>query len=250
VNQDSIERIRSATFPIERRGYDKREVERFLGRLADWLEGGGADQARSDLVKRELERIGEKTARILTAAEDAAEQLRAEAGAEAREIVEAARLEADGTRGAADRDAAESRAEADGYAERGRTEADSYAARVRAEADDHAAQVRTEADEDATETRASSEHEAQNTVAAARLEAKRTVEEGNRRRRDVEAVIADLEERREAVLEEMRRLSSELVGTATQHRPGAGGGPPGTAPSEARPAPEPESAPQAAPREL
>src|SRR5918994_3485413 len=52
VDQDSIERIRSATFPIARKGYDKREVERFLNGLADWLEGGGSDQALSEVIKR------------------------------------------------------------------------------------------------------------------------------------------------------------------------------------------------------
>ena len=79
MQQDSIERIRSATFTISRKGYDKREVERFLNKLADWLEAGGGDQARSDLVKRELERVGEKTGRILSEVETAAQEIRAEA---------------------------------------------------------------------------------------------------------------------------------------------------------------------------
>ena len=37
MDRDSIGRIRSATFPVGRRGYEKREVDRFLNKLADWL---------------------------------------------------------------------------------------------------------------------------------------------------------------------------------------------------------------------
>ena len=65
MEDNSIERIRSATFTIARHGYDKREVERFLHKLADWLEAGGEDEARADLVKRELERVGQRPADIL-----------------------------------------------------------------------------------------------------------------------------------------------------------------------------------------
>jgi DivIVA domain-containing protein len=94
VDQDSIDRIRSATFPVGRRGYEKREVDRFLNRLADWLETGGGDQARAELVRRELERIGEQTGRVLTDAHDVGEQLRAEAEREAKRIVDDAEAHA------------------------------------------------------------------------------------------------------------------------------------------------------------
>jgi DivIVA domain-containing protein len=90
VDRDSIDRIRSATFPIGRRGYEKREVDRFLNRLADWLETGGGDQSRAALLRRDLERIGQQTGKILTDAHDVAEQLRAEAEREAHRIVDEA----------------------------------------------------------------------------------------------------------------------------------------------------------------
>ena len=70
VDQTSLDRIRNATFPTSRRGYDKHEVEKFLARLADWLETGGGDESRSDAVKRELERVGERTGAILSQAEE------------------------------------------------------------------------------------------------------------------------------------------------------------------------------------
>jgi DivIVA domain-containing protein len=90
VDKDSIDRIRAATFPVARRGYEQREVDRFLNRVADWLETGGGDQARSDLVRRELERIGQKTGQILNAANDAAAQIQAEAETAAADIRDAA----------------------------------------------------------------------------------------------------------------------------------------------------------------
>jgi hypothetical protein len=61
---------------------------------------------------------------------------------------------------------------------------------------------------------------------AAERDAQRIVEEANRRRRDTEAVISDLEERRDAVLSELEKLASGLAGTATEHR---GGGQPAAA---------------------
>jgi cell division initiation protein len=90
VDRDSIDRIRSATFPIGRRGYEKREVDRFLNRLADWLETGAGDQSRAELLRRDLERIGQQTGKILTDAHDVAEQLRGEAEREAHRIVDEA----------------------------------------------------------------------------------------------------------------------------------------------------------------
>src|SRR5688500_17701320 len=102
MDQDSIDRIRAASFPVARKGYEKREVDRFLSRIAECLEPGGADESRADLVRRELERIGQQTAKILTAAHDAGEAVRADSEAEggrllaqAREQTAAATEEAD-----------------------------------------------------------------------------------------------------------------------------------------------------------
>ena len=91
VDQTSLDRIRNATFPSSRRGYDKHEVEKFLARLADWLETGGGDESRSDAVKKELEKVGQRTGAILAQAEESAQQIRAEADEEARGAVEHAR---------------------------------------------------------------------------------------------------------------------------------------------------------------
>ena len=95
----TVERIRRITFPLARRGYSKREVDRFLERLADWLETGQGDPARAELMRREFARVGERTSGIVAEAERAAAQIRREAEREARQIVNRARDEAAAIRG-------------------------------------------------------------------------------------------------------------------------------------------------------
>jgi DivIVA domain-containing protein len=230
MDHDSIDRIRGATFPLARRGYEKREVERFLGKLADWLEHGGDDESRSDLVKRELDRVVQKTGGILMAAEEAAEELRADAVHDAEEIGSRVRAEADAARAAADKYETETRSAADAHGERSRVEADTYSRETREAADAYAAGIRKDAEIYAGETRErvevesaelteEAERSAEETVMKARADATRIVEEANRRRADVEAVIADLEGRRDSVVSDLERLASEVSGTATQHRP-------------------------------
>lgn len=186
MERESIERVRTATFTVARRGYDKREVDRFLSRLADWLESGGGDDSRSQVIRDELKRIGENTAKILTDAHEVAEAMREEA----------------------ERHATTARSEADANAERVRIEADEYAKEQRGEADSYTGRIRSEA-----ATEASALHE------QAERQAEEVAAEAARRRRQLETEIGELEERRENVLEDMQRLSSQLVGTATEHRP-------------------------------
>jgi DivIVA domain-containing protein len=217
MDQDSIERIRTATFKVARRGYDKREVDRFLEKLADWLETGGDDDARSEVVRSELERIGEQVAGILTSAHDASEALRADAEAQLEEQREAAKRYESGLRAEADAYSERTHIEADEYANETRGEADAYAARVRNEAAAEAATTREDADAYAESTRAQAEEDAAATIRQAEADARQTVDDADRRRREIEKVIADLAERRKTVIADMQRLSSELVGTATQH---------------------------------
>jgi len=73
--------LREATFPQALRGYDREAVHSFLDRIANWVEGGGATVAENvpGAMKDELAKVGERTAGILTAAEEAASKLRADA---------------------------------------------------------------------------------------------------------------------------------------------------------------------------
>lgn len=225
-----IERIRTATFTIGRRGYEKREVEQFLNQIADWLETGGGDQARSDIVKRELERVGQRTAGILATAEDSAEQIRADAEEAAAETTARAKSAAAATRRSADEYSDKTRNEADAYAARARKDADAYAAKTRGEADDYAAktrraadmyadQTRSAADQDAAATRNDADEDARQLVDAAEAKAARIVDEGSARRHDIEAVIGDLVARRDAVIAEANRLAAELRQVTNGHSP-------------------------------
>jgi DivIVA domain-containing protein len=233
VEDNSIDRIRSATFTIGRRGYEKREVERFLNQIADWLETGGSDQARSDVVKRELERIGQRTAGILASAEDSAEQLRVEADEQASQATERARAEAarsrkaadeysEKTRKGADEYSAKTRKAADEYGAKVRTEADEYSARTRTAADVYAGQTRSAAESDAQQARAEAEQKAREAIAAGEAKAQRIIDDGIKRRRDVEAVIADLVERRDQLIADATSLANDLRGVATRHTPAEG----------------------------
>src|SRR5215213_1742822 len=178
VDQTSLDRIRNATFPSSRRGYDKHEVEKFLARLADWLETGAGDESRSDTVKRELERVGQRTGAILAQAEESAQQIRAEAEEEARGTVNTANMEAEETR----------------------TEAERYATEMRVSVDAYARETRQAAEEEAAAARQQSEQEARETIAAAQAQARGILEEGTQRREEIEAAIADLVRRRNDVI--------------------------------------------------
>jgi DivIVA domain-containing protein len=220
---ETIERIRNATFTLTRRGYDRREVDSYLAKLSDWLEGGGADQVHGDTIQHELERIGRRTAKILTSAEEAAQALQADAKHEARQITEDARARVESTRTSADEYARKVRDEAQGIVDKAREEAEEQSrklrsevetdtARGRKEAEEHAKRVRSEADNYAAKVRS----EADEKVKEAEAKAIRMVEEGAARRRQMEKVIADLQARREAVVKGLEKLSTQLAGAASQ----------------------------------
>ncbi len=220
MDKDSIERIRTATFGVARRGYDKRQVDRFLEQLADWLETGGGDDARSEVVRTELERIGEQTGGILLAAHDASEALRASAEEDLQQERDEAQRYSSGLRAEADAYSERTHIEADEYATEARGEADSYAARVKNEANAEAATTREDADAYAESTRAHADEDAAESIRVAEATAHQMTEDATRRKGEIEKLIDDLAERRKAVLSDMQRLSSQLVGTATEHEDG------------------------------
>ncbi|MEO8092995.1 MAG: DivIVA domain-containing protein, partial [bacterium] len=193
MDRDSIERIRTATFTVARRGYEKRQVDHFLVQLADWLETGGEDDARSEVVRTELERIGKETSKILTDAHDVAAGLRAGADREADEQRSAADRYASGVRAEADTHSERTHIEADEYASETRGEADAYAARARKEANAEAATMREDADEYAITTRRAAEEAADETRLKAEQRGEQIVEEAARKRSETEKLIADLE---------------------------------------------------------
>ena len=69
--------------------------------------------------------------------------------------------------------------------------------------------------------REKADEDARRTGEAASTKAKRVVEEGERRRAQIEAVIGELEARRDGALEELQRLQGELASTVEKHKSGA-----------------------------
>ena len=175
MDWQDIDRIRVPGFTLARRGYDKHEVDRFLARLADWLETDAATEIGQMAVTRKLELVGKSTAHILMTTEQESAELRRNAEEECAQLV--------------------------------------------SEAEAAALQTRQAADEYAKQTRAAADADARRMAEAASAEARETVEEGERRRGQIEAVIADLEVRRDDALADLEALRSELGAAIASHRP-------------------------------
>jgi DivIVA domain-containing protein len=177
MDWQDIDRIRVPGFTLTRRGYDKHEVDRFLARLADWLETDAATEIGQMAVTRKLELVGKSTAHILMTTEQESAELRRNAEEECAQLV---------------------------------SDAEAAALQTRQAADEYAKQTRAEADADARRM-----------AEEASAEARETVEEGERRRGQIEAVIADLDVRRDDALADLDALRSELGAAIATHRPAA-----------------------------
>ena len=102
MDWNDIERIRVEGFPIARRGYDRRSVDKFLTELADWLETDAATDIGQKAITRKLELVGKSTANILLTTEQESEQMRRRAEEECAELRSEAEAAALATRRAAD----------------------------------------------------------------------------------------------------------------------------------------------------
>ena len=114
----SSHELRQASFPQALRGYDRESVHAFLERVADWIEGAGASAGPANRAQSEFAKVGERTAGILTAAEEAASKLRSEAEAYAERLRASAQEESRKATLTASQRADELIAEAEGKAER------------------------------------------------------------------------------------------------------------------------------------
>jgi len=225
TSESSIERIRAAKFPLIRKGYDPGQVDAFLVEVTEWLETGGTDEARAEVVRRDIERVGERTASILATAEDTAQQLRGDAEREVAAMLDRAESESRRVRTEADTYAAAARGEADEYAAKLRADADSYAAKTRADADAYARETRETADADAEREQAVADRRATEVIEVAEEKARRIVNDGSKRRREIEAVIGDLVKHRDRVIATANGLGAELQSVAAGHTPKAGADP-------------------------
>jgi DivIVA domain-containing protein len=102
MDNRSIERLNAPGFSIARRGYNQREVDNFLGELADWLTSDAAQEIGQLAVKHKLELVGKSTAQILLKTEEEAERLKLRTEEECAELQAEAELAAKDVRRAAD----------------------------------------------------------------------------------------------------------------------------------------------------
>src|SRR4051794_14789139 len=119
MDWNEIERLRIDGFTLARRGYDRREVDKFLGALLDWLETDAPKDLGGMAVKRKFELAGKSTAQILLTTEHESEQMLRQTEEECADL---------------------------------RNQAEVASREVRRAADEHSAKVREKADEDARRT--------------------------------------------------------------------------------------------------
>jgi hypothetical protein len=256
-------------FAMALRGYDRLQVDDYLERQQRWAaevvnrlgdaehraesSEAAAESLRSRLVEleakeeedadgppRSIAALGDRVGRILQTAWDAGEEVR-------EEVVSSARAEASAIeRRTAEREAAAATAldrahdearEIIAAAEARRADADADSARVREEAEGIA---RARAAELVSEAEAIAERVRNDASAAA----ERTIESGERRRAELEEVIAGLQQRRDAALAELDRVRAALeqVVAVPNLAPTVGAAP------EAQPEPEPEPTSEPEPR--
>jgi hypothetical protein len=184
-------------------------VRQFLAEVAKWVEGGGGD-----VVRRRLERIAHKSAKILADAEDGAEALRREAEHEARTLLEEAKAEADSCRSSAEAETREQLRDARIEATSTREAANQYASETGRKADEYAEQTRLEAKRESDELREEAAKEAKQAVRSAEQRADQVVAEATRRREDIDKVIGDLAGERDSVVAQVRELVVELEASA------------------------------------
>jgi DivIVA domain-containing protein len=105
--RSAAERLRTVSFPLAVRGYDRRTVDEFLEELHALVSDLESRQTREGVVQKALDELGEETAGILQRAH-----------ATADEIAARSRAQADGRLQRAEREAEIVRREADEYAEK------------------------------------------------------------------------------------------------------------------------------------
>src|SRR5437764_10365622 len=117
--------VRNVSFPTAVRGYERREVDRYVQRVNRVIAELEITRSPESAVRHALDRVGEQTSGILQRARETADEIihtaRSEAEdttargkAGARELIEDARAEADRVVDEARRQAQEARGEAEG----------------------------------------------------------------------------------------------------------------------------------------
>jgi DivIVA domain-containing protein len=193
--------IRDVSFPIAVRGYERHAVDAYIqrvNRVIAELEVGSSPQAA---VRHALDRVGDEIGGVLQHARQSAEEITAEALAEAAATTAKARTEAEQIMGDVERQAHELRG-------RSKQQADEMLARAR----EQAAELTLRAEEKAREAQ----------------------EQAEPRLRELEADTEAVWDARRKLLEDLPRMATELMeiagaATARLRRPPSEGGAPAQA---------------------
>jgi DivIVA domain-containing protein len=180
--------VTGVEFSGSRRGYDRAEVDQYVERVSRIVVELEAMRSPDAVIERALADVGEETSAILRRARKAAEEIIADAEANARERnthVEARAREL-------------------------REEADHYSARVRGEAEGVLSEARAEADQIIGEAK----DEASRVREDATTEATRVRGDADRYREQVSGHIDQLAQERHHLIEDLRKLADQFHRTA------------------------------------
>jgi DivIVA domain-containing protein len=226
------EEVRSRKFEMVRRGYDKRQVDRFrdeaavtvaaltteLNDLRDKL--GQAGMADVPDLKSELDAVSGQVAEILESAREAAEGMRSRASEDASRWRADADKEARALRGASAKDAEQARRSAweeasalveqtDAQTKKALEDAAQDALFIRAEAEREALRLTGDARRDKEESARQARTEADRVLIEARAESERILEKARQSAQSAQERAQALEQRRAELMQELEaaRLS-------------------------------------------
>ncbi len=220
--------IRTRSFSIGRRGFEKAEVEAFQQELASLVGElqqrlSTTDERLTQLgitelpdLKAEFDTVGEDVRDILQAARDAAEDMRDRARADAAARLNEAQAQAEGLRGDAWNTSELMLQQVSAEAAQIAAQASEDALFIRAEAEREALRMTGDARRDAEEMVRSAQDESETILQSARSESESTLESATQSTDLAQERVRALEQRREELmkeLEEARHALTELEET-------------------------------------
>lgn len=191
--------VTGVEFSGSRRGYDRDEVDQYVERVSRIVVELEAMRSPDAVIERALADVGEETSAILRRARKAAEEIIADADANADQQSTQAEARARELGEEADHYSARVRAEAEQVLSDGRAEAD----RIVSDARDEAAGMRQEASTEAARVRGE-----------ATTEATRVRGDADRYRAQVSGHIEQLAQERHRLIEDLRKLADQFHRTA------------------------------------
>jgi DivIVA domain-containing protein len=217
AERPASENIRNVSFSTAVRGYDRREVDRYVQRVNRLIAELEISHSPESAVRHALDRVGEQTSGILQRARETADEIIHTAGSEADETTARGRAEAKEVvaeaQAKADRTLAEAEEHARERVERGRIELE--ALRKQGEETHTAAEAAiAHANSEASELVAEANREADQILARADAEiAERRAQEKERLdalRRDAEELMSALRADTDTIEDERRRVFEEI----------------------------------------